>query len=113
DRDAAGDLLDADRLQAVALGVGQRELLGVVREDADTVDAGIDQEVDGSPLAFLVDGLIGVERRRRDREDAPVDDWLTHADRSPSSSLRYSLRPPCRAPRSGAAGHPRRPLSPT
>ena len=44
--DAAGDVRQAEVEQRVALLVGQQELLGEVREDADAVDALVDHAVE-------------------------------------------------------------------
>ena len=71
-RHAAGDVREAQVEQRVALGVGQQELLGVVGEDADAVDALVDHAVEHAALPVEVE-VAGVgERRRRDGEHAPV-----------------------------------------
>ena len=49
--------------QLLAFGVGERELLGQVGEDADTVRAGVDDEVDGSFLALEIEVAAIVEDR--------------------------------------------------
>ena len=57
---------------ALALVVGQRELLGEVREDADAVRAGVDHEVDAAALAVEVELAAVVEDRRRHGKDTAV-----------------------------------------
>ena len=60
-------------ITALALVVGQHELLGEVRQDADAVGARIDHEVDGALLAFEIELAAVVEdgrappETRRDR----------------------------------------------
>ena len=60
-------------VSVLALVVGDGELLGVVGQDADAVDAGVDHEVDGALLALQVKLAVVVEGGRGDREDARVD----------------------------------------
>jgi hypothetical protein len=69
-RHAAGDVRAAELEQRRALVVGEQELLGVVREDADAVDALVDHAVEHAPHARQVEAASVVERRRRDRVDA-------------------------------------------
>ena len=60
DRHAAGDVREAQVEQRVALGVGQQELLGVVGEDADAVDALVDHAVEHAALAVEVEVAVFV-----------------------------------------------------
>ena len=70
DRHAGLDVRQAEIEQRVALGVGQQELLGVVGEDADAVDALIDHAVEHAALAVEVELALGRERRGGDGKDA-------------------------------------------
>ena len=76
-----------------ALVVGQRELLGVVRHDADAVDLCVDQEVHDASLARVIELLIVVERRRGDGHDPGEDRHrLLHpSDLSDDAHLRGRL----------------------
>ena len=56
--------------QRVALGVRQQELLGVVGQDADAVDALVDHAIEDAPLPVEVEIAVVGEWRRRDRKDA-------------------------------------------
>ena len=56
----------------LALVVGQHELLGEVREDADAVRSRIDHEVDGALLAFEIELAAVVEDGRRDGKHAAI-----------------------------------------
>ena len=56
--------------QSLALVVGDGELLGVVGQDADAVDAGVDHEVDRALLALEIEVAVLVEGGRGDGEDA-------------------------------------------
>ena len=73
DGHAAGDMLEHRVHHAVALGVGQHELLGEIGEDAEAVRAGVDHEVDAAALAVEIEIAAGHRRwwarreRRRDR----------------------------------------------
>jgi hypothetical protein len=71
-RHAARDVIEHGGHYALALVVGQRELLGEVREDAESVRARVHHEVDAAPLAFEVERAVVVEDRRRHWEDAAV-----------------------------------------
>ncbi len=72
DRHPAGDMLQHRVHHLFALGVGQHELLGEIRQDADAVRAGVDHEVDAAPLAFEIEFAAIIEDGRRDRKDAAV-----------------------------------------
>ena len=66
---ATGHVVQNDGHEALALVVGERELLRIVGQDADAVDAGIDQEVDDPLLARVVDLGVFIEWRRGDRDN--------------------------------------------
>ena len=70
DRNTPADVRHADVEQRAALGVGQQELLRIVGEDADAVDALVDHAVEHAALAFEVDVAGLGEGRRRDRKDS-------------------------------------------
>jgi len=68
----AGDVRQTNVEQRVALIVGEQELLRIVGEDTDAVDALIDHAVEHAPLAGDVQ-LPGLgEGRRRDRKNSRV-----------------------------------------
>ncbi len=58
----------------VPLGVGERELLGVVSQDADRVGSRVDEEVGDPPLARQAEVLVVIECGRRHREHAADHD---------------------------------------
>jgi hypothetical protein len=63
--------------------VGEQELLGVVCEHADTIDALIDHAVENAALPFEVELAGGCERRWCDRKHAGVRPCgLNHGNRS-------------------------------
>jgi hypothetical protein len=66
----ARDTLEERAGNRVAFGVGQRELLGIVGEQAQPVDPGVHQVVHNARRPAQVDGLVIVEDRRHDRHDA-------------------------------------------
>ena len=70
DGHAAGDVLEHRRREDVALFVGEHELLGEIREDAEAVRAGIDHEIDAAPLALEIERAALVEYGRHDRKYA-------------------------------------------
>ena len=55
DRDAARDVLETEPGEGLALLVGEQELLGVVREDAEPVRALVDHAVDRPLLTLEVE----------------------------------------------------------
>jgi hypothetical protein len=59
-------------------GVVERELLGVVRQDADRVDAGRHEVVDNPSLTVEVERLVVVEHGWRDRHHAPQQGTASH-----------------------------------
>ena len=65
-------VLEAHGLQQPPFLVGEKELLGVVGEDAQTVDALVDHAVENAALAFEVKRAFIVEWRRNDREDPAI-----------------------------------------
>ena len=83
DRDPPGGFLHRGVGHGQTLVVAQRELLRPVREDADRVGAGLDQELGQAALAREVEVALVGERGRRDGDDAaehaPLGD---HAGRS-------------------------------
>ena len=56
----------------LALGVGQHELLGEIRQDAEAVRTRVDHEVDTAPLAVEIEFAAIVEDGGRDGKDAAV-----------------------------------------
>ncbi len=71
-RHAARDLGETQIEQGIALAVREQELLRVVGQDADAVDALIDHAVEHPALAVRVERARRGERGRRDREHARV-----------------------------------------
>jgi hypothetical protein len=65
-------MLETEPEQAVALLVGEQELLRVIREDANAVDALLDHAVEHAAHAVEVEVAALRERRRGDREHARV-----------------------------------------
>src|SRR3954447_8693061 len=70
--DAPGDVAENLARQHLTFLVGERELLRVVGEDADTVRPGVDQEVDAAPLPFEVEIASFGEDGRSDRKHTLV-----------------------------------------
>src|SRR5229473_761126 len=70
DRHAPADMIEDGAHEHFALVVGERELLGIIRQDADAVGAGIDEKIDAAPLAGEVELAVLVERRRGDGKDS-------------------------------------------
>ncbi|UCF54980.1 MAG: FAD-dependent oxidoreductase, partial [Bradyrhizobium sp.] len=70
--DAAGDMFQHGMHHGLALGVGEHELLGEIGEDAETMRAGIDHEIDAAALAFEVERAALVEDGGNDREHAAI-----------------------------------------
>src|SRR4051794_15444192 len=83
---AAGGSLDHRRHDLFSFVVGEGELLGIIREDADPVDLRVDQKVDDAPLTFEVEVAAVVKGRRRDWKHASID-WLCHLSFSNASVL--------------------------
>ena len=71
-RHASGDVLEHHMHQGAAFVVGEGELLGKIRENAQAVRARVDHEVDATLLAFEVETPFVVEDGRRDRKHAAV-----------------------------------------
>src|SRR6266702_4334530 len=71
-RNPAGHVRQAELEQRLALGIGQKELLGKVRQDADAVDALIDHAVEHAAHAVEVEVTVVMKRYRRSREDAHI-----------------------------------------
>ena len=71
-RHAPGHVLERRARQDLAVLVGQQELLGEVRQDAQAGRTGIDHEVEAAPLARQVERAGFVEGRGHDREDAAM-----------------------------------------
>ena len=69
-REPSRDVLQQHAGDRVAFGVSQRELLGVVGEQAQPVDPGVHQVVHDARRAAQVNGLVVVEDRRHNRHDA-------------------------------------------
>jgi hypothetical protein len=69
-RHAAGDVCQANVEQHVALIVGEEELLRIVGEDADAVDALVDHAVEDATLAGEVQLTRFGEWRRRDGKNS-------------------------------------------
>lgn len=76
---AAGDMLEDGAHHALALGVGQHELLGEICEDAEALRSGVDHEIDTAALAVEVEVAAGIENGRRDGEDAAIGAGERHA----------------------------------
>lgn len=66
------DMLQHRMHHALALGIGEHELLGEIGEDTDAVRAGIDHEIDAAALALEVELTALVEDGGRDREHAAI-----------------------------------------
>ena len=71
-RHAAGHVREAKIRERVALRVRQQELLGIIRENADAVDALVDHAIEHAALAVEIDVAVFGERRRRDRKHAGI-----------------------------------------
>jgi hypothetical protein len=69
---AAGDMLERSAHQHVALGIGQHELLGKIRQKTQTVGAGVDHEIDTAFLAAQIEFAVGLEGGRHDRKHAAI-----------------------------------------
>lgn len=69
-RHAARDVVEYHVHQRIALVVGEGELFGEVRQNAQPVRTRVDHEVDAAFLAFEVETAGVVEDGRRDGEDA-------------------------------------------
>ncbi len=69
---ASRDPVEAGLDQRVAFGIGQHELLGVIRQNADAVDALVDHAIHDPTLPVEIEVTVARERRRRDRIDAGV-----------------------------------------
>src|SRR5271155_3864709 len=69
-RDASSDMLKDRSGEDLTFLVGEDELLGEVGEDADTVGAGFDHEVDAALLAFEIEIAVVIEDGGCDREHA-------------------------------------------
>jgi hypothetical protein len=65
-------VVDDQRGQRGTFGIGEGELLGEIGQDADAVDARVDEEVNGALLALQVGRPALVERGRCNWEDAAV-----------------------------------------
>ena len=68
----ARDMLQHRMHHGLALGIGEHELLGEIGEDAETVRAGIDHEIDAAALAVEVELAARVEDGGCDREHAAI-----------------------------------------
>src|SRR5665811_2041595 len=90
DRTATGDIGKAEFGQRVPLMVGEQELLGVVCQHTDPVDALIEHAVEDAALPFEVEVAGGRERRRCDRKHASIRPCgLSHGRRYRFSRLSY------------------------
>jgi len=69
-REPSRDVLEEGAGDRLAFGVGQRELLGIVGQQAQPVDPRVNQVVHDPRRAAEVDTLVVVEDRRDDRHDA-------------------------------------------
>ena len=73
DGNAAGNVIDAQIKQRISFAVREKELLGIVGEDTDAVDALIDHAIEHTLLALMVEITSLGERSGRYREDPRVD----------------------------------------
>ena len=78
DRHPPGYVSETVLGQPATLLVRKHELLRVIRQDANTVDALIDHAVEDAPIALVVDVLIVVKWRRRNWEKAAIDTCDRH-----------------------------------
>src|SRR3954453_10171406 len=78
-RDAAGDMLEDCAHHALALSIGEHELLGEVGEDAEALRSRVDHEIDTAALPVEVEIAACVENGRRDRKDAAIGAGGCHA----------------------------------
>lgn len=69
-RHPARDMLEADPGEQRALFIGEHELLGVVGEDADRIDALVDHAIEHPAHALFIDAAIGVKRGGGDGQNA-------------------------------------------
>ncbi len=93
---AARDMGETEIEQGSALGIGEQELLRVVGQDADAVDALIDHAVEHPALTLRIEIACRGERGRRDREHARVGLALgkaRHVIRLAAGGSVVSLRP--------------------
>ncbi len=68
DRHAACDMLQHGVHHRLALRIGQHELLGKIRQNAETMRARIDHEIDAAALPLEVELTALIEDGRRDRK---------------------------------------------
>ena len=87
DRNAIGDVIEHRRHHRFALTVGEDELLGEIRQDADSVGACIDHEVDGALLPLEIKLAFVVEDGGHDWKYAAIGACGTPADRGHVFSL--------------------------
>ncbi|CAM2160150.1 hypothetical protein PT2222_70133 [Paraburkholderia tropica] len=78
---AARDVFEHAAHDGFAFGVGQRKLLGEVREDAQAVRARVDHEVGAAALAVEVEIAVLREDGRHDRENAAIRSRGCHGHR--------------------------------
>lgn len=72
DRHAAVHALQDLPRQDLALLVGQQELLRIVRQHAQAIDAGVDHELHAAALTVQVQAAVVVEDRRHDGVEAAM-----------------------------------------
>ena len=70
---AAANILEADTHQLVSLSIAQQELLGLVGDNAKSIDDLIDHAVENPALAVEVEYPGIVEGGRDNREHTPVN----------------------------------------
>ena len=68
DRHTVGHMSETEARQCVALLVSQKKLLGVIRQDADAIDALIDHAIEHTTLTFEIKVAVLQERGRRNWE---------------------------------------------
>ena len=71
-RHPAGDMCQHAVHHPLAFVVGQHELLGEIRQNAEAVGAGIDHEIDTASLPREIELATVVEDGRRDMEDTAI-----------------------------------------
>ena len=77
-RDAAGRVLQNRAGECLALGIGKRKLLGIIRQDGDTGHPGRQEEVHRAKLAFgvQVTGFVKGRRQNREGPGGTVETWV-------------------------------------
>src|SRR5436305_242115 len=96
DRHPACDVLEHRAHHDVALGVGEHELFGEIGEDADTLRAGIDHEIDAAALAVEVEFAAVIKDGRYDGKDAAIGTVRGHDMSRKVTCAGYRRR--CRRP---------------